>query len=92
MAAFRCASFAYGVWFSNFGKVKTCETLELIREEPKLRFGCLELYVRLTDDVEVDDQRDRFVVEEDVRQRVRVHWRSADASRDSTVRVSGVSS
>lgn len=60
------------------------ETLELIREEPKLRFGCLELYVRLTDDVEVDDQRDRFVVEEDVRQRVRVHWRSADASRDST--------
>eukprot|EP00435_Cladocopium_sp_Y103_P034445 s764_g8.t2 len=60
------------------------ETLELIREEPKLRFGCLELYVRLTDEVEVDDQRDRFVVEEDVRQRVRVHWRSADASRDST--------
>lgn len=59
------------------------ETLELIREEPKLRFGCLELYVRLTDE-EVDDQRDRLVVEEDVRQRVRVHWRSADASREST--------
>ena len=68
------------------GESSTRGSLDLIREEPKLRFGCLELYVRLTDDVEGlgDDRRDRFVVEEDVRQRVRVHWRSADASGDAT--------
>eukprot|EP00931_Biecheleriopsis_adriatica_P032870 TRINITY_DN19128_c0_g1_i1.p1 TRINITY_DN19128_c0_g1~~TRINITY_DN19128_c0_g1_i1.p1 ORF type:complete len:1261 (-),score=247.02 TRINITY_DN19128_c0_g1_i1:97-3879(-) len=54
------------------------DALDVVRDEPSLRLGCLELYVRLAGPKGKEPKgRDScgFVVEEDQRQRVLVHWR-----------------
>lgn len=50
--------------------------VDAIPDEPCVRLGCLELYVRLAVNGAGEKEGDNFVVEEDQRQRVLVHWRN----------------
>lgn len=66
-------------------------SLEVVRDEPEHRLGNLGLYVRLVGQPPNaqepgDGRSDRFVVEEDQRQRVRLHWRSREASENGSSR------
>ncbi|CAE7311695.1 unnamed protein product [Symbiodinium natans] len=63
-------------------------SLDLVRDEPEHRLGNLGLYVRLVGgpphgQEAIGGQTDRFVVEEDQRQRARLHWRSREASTEN---------
>eukprot|EP00930_Biecheleria_cincta_P045498 TRINITY_DN31351_c0_g1_i2.p1 TRINITY_DN31351_c0_g1~~TRINITY_DN31351_c0_g1_i2.p1 ORF type:complete len:1287 (+),score=224.88 TRINITY_DN31351_c0_g1_i2:66-3926(+) len=66
--------------------------LDVVRDEPSLRLGCLELYVRLSGPSETSRTQQSkisqsFVVEEDKRQRVLVHWAGAgEADEDEGAR------
>jgi len=66
-------------------------SLDVVRDEPEHRLGNLGLYVRLVGQPPNaqgpgDGRSDRFVVEEDQRQRVRLHWRSREASDNGSSR------
>eukprot|EP00411_Alexandrium_monilatum_P086777 CAMPEP_0175728704 /NCGR_PEP_ID=MMETSP0097-20121207/49433_1 /TAXON_ID=311494 /ORGANISM="Alexandrium monilatum, Strain CCMP3105" /LENGTH=121 /DNA_ID=CAMNT_0017036559 /DNA_START=106 /DNA_END=469 /DNA_ORIENTATION=+ len=74
------------------GSDRSSGGLDVVCDESGLRLGCLELFVRLTapspseEDGEVEPTARKelfpripgFVVEEDRRQRVLVHWRSGE--------------
>lgn len=61
--------------------------LDVVADEPGIRLGCLELYVQLGGPDTKDggeDNRGRFSVEEDQRQRVLVHWRNPPSDKSAT--------
>lgn len=56
-------------------------SLDIVSDEPGVRLGCLELYVRLARGCHNRlENGAHFAVEEDQRQRVLVHWRHASSS------------